>query len=62
MPGEITARLATVIAAIYRDPAFIALAQRTQQPLRFLDQAAYAAHLNEANARFRALWAARPWL
>ncbi len=62
VPAEITARLASTIAAIYADPAFIALAQRTQQPLRFLGQAAYAAHLSAADARFRALWAARPWL
>ncbi|MBR0667568.1 tripartite tricarboxylate transporter substrate binding protein [Roseomonas hellenica] len=62
VPEEISARLGSAIATIFADPEFLALARRTQQPLRLLDQTAYARHLLDADRTFRALWAARPWL
>jgi tripartite-type tricarboxylate transporter receptor subunit TctC len=62
VPAEVTARLGAAIEKVFADPEFIALAQRTQQPLRLLRQDAYARHLQESDAKFRALWAAKPWV
>jgi len=62
IPPEITARLGEAIEAVFADPAFVALAARTQQPLRLLRQAEYTRHLHESDAKFRSLWASRPWV
>ena len=62
VPAAITARLGAAIEAVFADPEFIALAARTQQPLRLLRQEAYGEHLTQANQTFRALWAKKPWI
>jgi tripartite-type tricarboxylate transporter receptor subunit TctC len=62
IPPEIAARLGEAIAQIFADPAFVALAARTQQPLRLLREAEYARHLQDSDRKFRALWAAKPWV
>ena len=62
IPPEMTARLGEAIEAVFADPAFVALAARTQQPLRLLRQAEYTRHLHESDAKFRGLWASRPWV
>lgn len=62
VPAEITARLGAAIEKVFADPEFVALAARTQQPLRLLRQDAYGAHLQQADRKFRALWAAKPWI
>lgn len=62
IPPEVTARLGAAIEKVFADPEFIALAQRTQQPLRLLRQGAYARHLQDSDTKFRALWAAKPWI
>jgi tripartite-type tricarboxylate transporter receptor subunit TctC len=62
VPAEIVERLDTAIAKVFADPDYIALAARTQQPLRLLRQDSYAAHLAEADRKFRALWAVKPWI
>ncbi|MDB5368736.1 MAG: hypothetical protein JWP20_294 [Roseomonas sp.] len=62
IPPEIVARIAAAIDAVAADPEYIALCQRTQQPLRVLRQDAYNGYLRDADTKFRALWSARPWL
>ena len=62
IPAEITRRLGAAIEKVFADPEFVALAARTQQPLRLLRQDAYGAHLQQADQKFRALWAAKPWI
>ncbi|MBO1073461.1 Bug family tripartite tricarboxylate transporter substrate binding protein [Roseomonas marmotae] len=62
VPPEITARLGAAIEKVFADPEYIALAQRTQQPLRLLRQEAYDRHLQESDRKFRALWAVKPWV
>ena len=62
LPKEVTDRMGAALAKIWADPEYIALCQRTQQPLRPMKQAEYEAYMASADARFRAMWDKQPWL
>lgn len=62
IPPEVTARISAAIDKVSRDPEYIALCARTQQPLKVVVGEAYVASLREQDGRFRAMWAQKPWI
>ncbi|MEI6161723.1 MAG: tripartite tricarboxylate transporter substrate binding protein [Roseococcus sp.] len=60
-PAGIQARLAALVAATMRDPAWIAEAERLFVPLHYLDAAATRELVFREQAALRELWARRPW-
>jgi len=60
-PQPIQQRLAALIAATMRDPAWIAEAERLFVPLHYLDPAATRELVFREQAALRALWTRRPW-
>jgi tripartite-type tricarboxylate transporter receptor subunit TctC len=62
IPAPVLARLTAAIEKVSRDPEYLELCRRTQQPLRVMFGEAYMAHLRDADRRFRAMWAQKPWI
>lgn len=60
-PPAIRDRLAAMLAATMRDPAWIAEAERLFVPLHYLDPAQTQALAMREYAALRALWTRRPW-
>jgi tripartite-type tricarboxylate transporter receptor subunit TctC len=61
LPPAITARLEAACRAALADPAFLADAERLGIPLSPLVGAEYRRAVLAEEAKFRALWARRPW-
>ncbi len=62
IPAPIVARLTAAIDKVSRDPEYLEVCRRTQQPLRIMLGDAYVAHLRDADGRFRAMWREKPWI
>jgi tripartite-type tricarboxylate transporter receptor subunit TctC len=61
LPAQVAAGLAASFEAMFRDPAFLAEAERAALPLRLLTGAAHRAMVIEEQQVVAALWARRPW-
>ncbi len=62
IPAPILARLTAAIDKVSKDPEYLEVCRRTQQPLRIMLGDAYVAHLRDADTRFRAMWRQKPWI
>lgn len=62
IPAPVVARLTAAIQKVSKDPEYLEVARRTQQPLRMMFGEEYVAHLRDADRRFRAMWQAKPWI
>jgi len=62
MPADIRDRLVKAVAAAAADPEFQARATQVFAPLRFLTPAEFEKVNREAEAGFRELWKALPWV
>ena len=62
LPGDVRSKLITAFERAINEPKFQADAAAAFAPLRYLAPDAYAAELREADATFRKLWAASPWV
>ncbi len=62
IPAPVLARLTVAIEKVSKDPDYLEACRRTQQPLRVMFGETYTAHLRDADRRFRAMWAQKPWI